>query len=325
MRNRLQIWVNILWYIFIVNEVVIVVRLLVRSLYAGLLVFSATVSAQLPDGEQNLLAQQRNVYLALEGIVHSPNSEQYKQLREQLGDYPLAPYIEQQTLLAYPYLANQQKIDQFLNEYKNTPLDWPLRSKWLSYLVQKGQKQLFLQYYKASGDAELTCHYLDFLLEDNQIDETIDKQIQRLWLSGQSQPNECDSVFKAWQKAGFRSDELVWQRLSLAADGGNHTLVPYLKSLLPTEQQYLADLWLNVRRSPSYVSRLSKFPKRFADKELQILIYGLSRLIWRDQELALKTWPAVMAKYSVSQADQHTIASKFAISLAIDDDEKAEY
>ena len=276
------------------------------------------------DVNIDVLTQQRQIFEQLESLVTQPNSNEYKRLKEQLGDYPLAPYIEQKTLLAFPYLANEEKIVQFLSRHEGTPLEWPLRVKWLNYLSKKNYRQRFLDSFKPTSNVELTCRYLHYRLMDDPKQPELLDQVTSLWLVGQSQPNECDPVFSIWTKAGYRTTEHVLTRLQLAGDGGNHTLIPYLKSLLPADRQYLADLWLKVRRAPSYVTNMSKFPGRTGDQELQILLYGLQRLIWRDEDLALKTWHAVSQRFTVSEQQQHEVARQFALALAIDDHDKAE-
>lgn len=280
--------------------------------------------ALLPAGNDENLVHQRSVFKSLEKIANNPNSQKYKQLREQLVGYPLEPYIEQKTLKAYPYLANQDKISRFLSEFEGTPLDRSLRHKWLYYLKKKNKADLFVSYYKPTSNVELKCQYLTYQLANGADPQSVFAQTSDLWVVGKSQPNECDGLFKAWADAGFRTEERVLARLALAGNGGTHTLIPYLKSLLPKQKQYLADLWLSIRRSPSRVSRLSRFPQRFTELELDILQYGVGRLIWRDEDLALKSWQSILTKYSVSPERQLKTAGKFAIALAIDNHPKAE-
>lgn len=287
-------------------------------LFANGTVFAGT-SVQ---AETNII-HQRNVFKTLERIASKPASAEFKRLSKQLKNYPLEPYIEQKSLMAYPYLANQQNIEKFLKEYEGTPLDWPLRKKWLQYLARKSQADAFISNFKSSSNAELTCQNLSFKLSKTPDSPELFEQITQLWLVGKSQPKECDGLFVAWQKAGYRTQDRVWQRLVLAADGGNHSLIPYLRKLLDNKYKYLADLWLKVRRSPSYVSRLSKFPGKHPDRELEILQYGLARLIWRDQELALKNWRAITRKFKVSTPLEQKVARKFAVVLALKNHDKA--
>lgn len=298
------------------------VTLIVLNL-VGFSIGSVQAQSQAPAVDDTL-AHQRNVFKALENMLAKPNSDEYKRLRAQLQGYPLEPYIEQITLKTYPYLANQDKIDAFLRTHEGSPLDRPLRYKWLTYLKKKNQADLFMQYFRPTANVELTCQYLTFQMADPKNHEEVFKQASELWVVGKSQPNECDPVFDAWTKAGFRTNERVLKRLALAGNGGSHTLLPYLKTLLPKEQQYLADLWLQVRRAPNYVSNLSKFPKKYPELELEIIEYGLGRLIWRDEDLAIKTWQATLKKFDVAQSNQYELAGKFAVALAISEHKNAD-
>jgi soluble lytic murein transglycosylase len=270
------------------------------------------------------LEEQRKIFVKAESLAHKPQSRRYQKLMEQLNGYPLKPYVELKTLVNFPYLANKEKIEHFLNQYENTPLDRPLRKKWLKYLAKNKHSALFLHFYRDMGDAELTCNKLRFSLQRSDLRESAIKEVERLWVVGKSQPKTCDPVFRQWKDHGLQTQDLVWQRLSLAADGGKHTLIPYLKKLLPAKQQYLADLWLKVRRSPSYVSRTSNFPGLISDKEQEILTYGLKRLIWKDRDLALKSWYALDKRFKFTAQQKQEIANKFAVGLAIIDHEQAE-
>lgn len=274
--------------------------------------------------ETSKLEAQRALYVQAEKLTNNANSKKYQNLKEQLTDYPLLPYLQQKTLRASLYTSRQKEISDFLVAYEGTPLDYPLRKRWLQYLAKKGKAELFLQFYTPQRDAKLACKNLQFMLKQPDLREAALQQVRKYWVVGKSQPKECDPVFKVWLDAGLRQPEDIWQRLTLAADGGKHTLIPYLKTLLPAKEQYLADLWLKVRRSPSTVIRASKFPNRFPLKETQILTYGLSRLVWKDRDLALKSWQVLNQKFDFSAQQKQKIASKFAVALAIANHDQAE-
>lgn len=275
-----------------------------------------------PDSEK--LAAQRVLFVEAEKLVKNTNSKKYQKLKEQLTDYPLLPYLQQKSLRASPYLSKQNEIGNFLAAYKGTPLDYPLRKRWLQYLAKKGEEEIFLQFYTSQRDVKLVCKNLQFMLKQPELRENALNQVRDYWVVGKSQPKECDPVFKIWLDAGLRQPKDIWERLTLAADGGKHTLIPYLKTLLPAKERYLADLWLKVRRSPSAVSRASKFPNTFPLKETQILTYGLSRLVWKDRDLALKSWQTLNRKFEFSAQQRQKIASKFAVALAIDNHDQAD-
>lgn len=296
-----------------------------KRLYSGLLsclllIYSGVAGANLPDND---LAQLRKWFSRAESIAHRPNSSESRLLKKRLKDYPLAPYVELKTYMRYPFLSNQDNIEAFLVRYENTPLDRPLRKKWLNYLAKQNQGALYLHFYRDINDVGLQCHHIRFRLERPELREAALKEIDDLWLVGKSQPKACDNVFSQWQEAGRRTDAMIYNRLTLAANGGKHTLIPYLKGLLPAEYHYLADLWMKVRRSPSYVSRVSRFPGINASKETDILTYGLKRLIWRDRDLALKSWEKLHTRFKFSEQQKQEIADKFAIGLTIKNHKKS--
>lgn len=269
------------------------------------------------SGAKTKMAMQRQYFLEAERLANNPSNRRFKDLMSELDDYPLKPYLQQKSLIAYPYLANRKIIEQFLIDYTGSPLDRPLRKEWLAYLAQKNQAEVFLGSYRDIGDTELACHQAEFMLANPNKKEQALKLIEQLWVVGDSQPKACDKIFLEWQRLGLRTNAHVWQRLTLAADGGSHTLIPYLKTLLPDEQQYLADLWLKVRRSSSQVSRLSNFPGIFPQYETQIITYGLSRLVWTNRDLALTSWQKLSSRFEFSIRQQQTIATKFALALTI--------
>ncbi len=289
------------------------------GLLVGLMLIQWNASANVT------LEEQRKLFVQAESVANSPKSRTYKRLMDKLDGYPLKPYIEYKTLSNFAYLSNKKAIQTFLEDYRYSPMDRPLRKKWLNYLAKKGENRLFEQSYRDIGDTALTCIHANNLLKDPKTKAQGLAIAERLWVVGRSQPKACDPVFKVWQQAGLRTPQHVWDRLSLAANGGNHTLIPYLKTLLSDEKKYLADLWLRIRRSPSQVSRISHFPGKFPELETQILTYGLKRLAWRDRDLALRSWERQSARFQFSPAQLEQIAHRFAISLALKNHPKATY
>jgi soluble lytic murein transglycosylase len=258
--------------------------------------------------------QQRN-FLKAEKLVYKSDSPQYQTLYNQLHYYSLQPYLDQRRLMDKIRLSDAKEISHFLDKYQDTPLDWPLRKKWLTYLADRKQGSLYLQDYKPTSNAKLVCHQLNFSLKAGVAENIVLPKITKLWVVGQSQDKACDPLFTLWEKAGYRTNAVVWQRVGLAADGGKHTLIPYLTKLLPLEQQYLGDLWHKVRRDPSMVSKLRYFPNK-SEKETEILTYGFKRLIWHYPDSAIRSYNKAKLKFSFTPEQQQQIAVKFALALS---------
>jgi soluble lytic murein transglycosylase len=258
---------------------------------------------------------QQKLFIKAEKLVEKGLSAQYKSLYNQLHYYPLQPYLDQKRLLKNINLSNAAEINKFLVKYKETPLDWPLRKKWLKYLAKKKQGLLYLQAYKPTANAELSCEYLQFKLASGLPDIVVLPEVTKLWQVGKSQSKACDPLFDRWQKAGYRTNDIVWKRISLAADGGKHTLIPYLTKLLPPEQQYLATLWHKVRRDPALVGKLKYFPNKSV-RETEIISYGLKRLIWRDPDNAIISYKKAQQKFNFTDIQKQKINEKFALALS---------
>ncbi len=250
------------------------------------------------------------------------NTKTYQTLYNRLHYYPLQPYLDQRRLMYRMRLSSAKEIANFLNKYQGTPLDWPLRKKWLNYLVKRNRQTLFLEFFQPTTDTKLTCHYYQFQLNQGVDESIVLPKITKLWVVGKSQPKACDGLFDRWQKAGLRTANHVWQRLSKAADGGKHTLIPYLTTLLPENEKYLGRLWHKVRRDPAYITKLSRFPNKNA-KETTIYAYGVKRLIWRDPNRALRSYQQAQKVFTFSDDQQQQIALKFSLALASKNHNKA--
>lgn len=285
----------------------------------GTFIFSVSIGALLLSQSTvsyaNDAVKMRKDYLAAEKNIWQANTPTYQNLYQQLHYYPLQPYLDQQRLMHKIRLTDAKEIEEFLAKYQGTPLDWQLRKKWLNYLAKRKRKAMFIRFYTPTSDAELTCTYYNFKLDTGTKAEQILPKVTKLWLTKKSQPKVCDPLFKKWRAAGYLTESVVWQRVELAADGGDHTLLRYLSTLLPQNQQYLALLWKKVRQNPAYIVNLKRFKHRNA-KETQILAYGLKRLIWRDQKLALNTYKKAQKNFAFTEQQHQQITQKFALALA---------
>lgn len=257
----------------------------------------------------------RKIFLEAEKLIWRAKPAELQKLYQQLHYYPLQPYLDQQRLMYKISITDTKEISTFLDKYEGTPLDWPLRKKWLEYLVKKNQQSLFLYHYKSSSSATLNCAYYQYSLNKGIAEKTIYPKVTKLWTVGKSQPDICDPLFKKWEKAGYRTEAVIWQRISLAANGGKHTLIPYLTKLLPKSQQYLGSLWHKVRRNPAYVLRANAF-KQFNKREAQIFSYGIKRLIWRQADKSIETFTKLRKKFKFTTDQDQEITQAFALSLA---------
>lgn len=262
--------------------------------------------------------QQRERFLEAERAVKRRQFDDYQQLKATLQGYPLLPYLE---LLHLELTANPrspQAMQEFLLQAEQSPLSWQARHMWLDRLAAGRHYQQFMAVYEAPGLLRHQCFYITAQLQQQGADTTaILSQVADLWLTGESLPKACDPVLAAWMKAGYRTDSLVWRRIALAAEGGQHTLIPYLQKMLPQSMHYLAEHYHRVRRDPAQVSRSKWLRGDFPTHESQIVAYGLSRLIWRDPDRAIRFIENLPVHINFTAEQYLHLRQTFAIALSL--------
>lgn len=289
-----------------------------------LLQSASAVDIQVRNIDTPARIKQRAAYLRAEKHVWRMDNSQLFDTVKSLGDYPLVPYLIERKLSDRLRLSDTAQVRAFLNKYADTPLANKVRRIWLNYLAKHKKVDLFLEFYESSSNATLACTHIDFRIQAGAEAQQFYPDIAQLWTVGKSQPKACNSIFKRWIKAGELSEDLVLQRIQKSADGGSHTLIPYLKTRLPANKMYLADLWHKTRRDPSIVRKTSIFPGKYPLIEAEIMSYGLSRFIWRDQNLAISAMRNAEKRLVFTQAQLARVYGRFAIKLAIDDHKQAE-
>jgi len=268
------------------------------------------------------LEEQRKLFVQVERQIGSAAPVQVELWLEQLQGYPLAPYIEQRWLQRR--LSDHTAIESFLARHQGSPLDWPLRRPWLLSLASAQQAERFLSFFPGSTDAALNCVALQQRLKARPKDaEAIWQDVAALWTVGKSQPKQCDSLFSQWRQVQPFSADIVLRRIQLSAEGGDVGLIRYLRTLLPSDKQYLADMWQHVRTNPAVIAKPKFFPGKHVI-ERDILAYGLKRLIWRSPDQALQVWSAFTSDPYFTAAQRIDVQRQFAIALASKGDSRTD-
>lgn len=261
--------------------------------------------------------QQRALYAQAEYAARRGRQAEYQQLLAQLEGYPLTPYLELERLKRIGYLANEAEVLAFLQRYQGTPMERQLRNHWLNYLRSKNQQQRYLRDFVAPGTLEQRCYYWRYQLEQQAVaTETVWTAVAQLWQTGDSLPKACDPLLARWVAADQRSTALVWARIQLAAEGGKHSLLPYLGTLLPEPMRYLAEHYHRVRRDPAQITRLQYLTGAYPEHEAAIVSYAYGRLIWRDPDRALRAYPKLPKHIRLSAAQDLELRQRFAVALS---------
>ena len=235
----------------------------------------------------NLYAQRAAYKAALDHLTAGRSAE-FRKSRQELADYPLAPYLDYYALQSRLSSVSAAEVVGFRSGYPDLPVSDILYTRWLKRLGSQRKWQALLDHFEPANDAELRCYHLRALLATNEADAAY-SQVPYLWISAHSQPKACDPLFDAWIAAGNLTEAMVWERLTLAIQADNRTLARYLLRFFTSPAGEWAESFYNVHIKPEAVTSNGRFR---ADTELSrtVIAHGLQRLSTKDPEAASKSW-----------------------------------
>ncbi|HEY4731775.1 MAG TPA: lytic murein transglycosylase, partial [Gammaproteobacteria bacterium] len=253
------------------------------TVFAALILNNPAIASESADD-----VRMRADFLAAEQALRHGRMAQFHQLTSSLQAYPLYPYLLLEDIRRHLSKAQPAEVTDFLTAYADSPLEKELRHDWLAALVRHNRWEQYLEFYRATNNTELQCHYKWAQLKTGKVKEAYE-DIEQLWLTGSSQPAACDRVFNAWRQDGGMTQEHIWDRIQLALDNRKLMLVRYLMRFQTPENQQWTELWLKVYTKPSLILTHDKFsgdhPARNA-----ILIHGVKRLAHSDPLHASNIW-----------------------------------
>lgn len=247
-------------------------------------------------------------YLKAETMLQKRQYTRFDEIFPSITKHPLAPYMEAKRLQTQFHKKPIIEIDDFLQRYKGEQPALQLHKKWMYYLAKKQEWKLFLSYYTPTNNFSLQCHRITALESTKQHFQAI-KDGQDIWLQGVSLPKACDRVFKNWERHGFLSQDLIWQRLITATTKRQYKLVRYLRKKLSSDYKakayVLRDLW----RNPEDL--LTHDKADLLSKDVQFLVFN--KAIKKQPELLLDN-PKQAAFYGSFDQQQQLELAKTAIN-----------
>ncbi|MGK0440794.1 MAG: soluble lytic murein transglycosylase [Pseudohongiellaceae bacterium] len=239
-----------------------------------------------------------------------------------LQDYPLIPYAEKALLYKNIQQVSNQQAQLFLTRYSSSVPARQFRKKWLSHLAKNKRWQSFLQFYiQEDASIEAHCHHLEALHQQGKINSAL-IHTNKLWVTEKSLPSACDKPFKRWQRAGLRTNDIVWERAKLAITANNYTLARYLAKTSAKDLKPHINKLINIYQRPGKLSDISKFSSN-SIYEKDIVISSTLQLANKDVESAIKLWPYYAQKFNFSPKEIEHIKQTIGRNLIASGNPKA--
>jgi soluble lytic murein transglycosylase len=248
--------------------------------------------------------EQRERYKTLLYQIKTNQHSRYESNKAELANYPLYPYLEYQSLIHRLSRQSPADVNEFVDQYSDTPLASQLMQNWLYSLGKKGDWRTFISHYDASANntKENACLHAYALWRSEHVERALQAATD-LWLVAYSQPDECDPIFKVWRDNGGLSREIAWQRYENAIMANEVTLANYLERYLSREDKSTAARLKSFHVQPKrLISEKSTGPD--TPRGRRILAHGIERLAKQDSAAALKILRNVAPRY---QFDPHVL------------------
>ncbi len=199
-----------------------------------------------------------------------------------------------------------------------TPLSNKLRDKWLYELARKNEWLNYLTYYQPTQDINLTCYYEIAKYRLGRNSEVL-REFVPIWLSAESQPKSCDTLFDLVLHDPQFDQTLITKRLALALDKRNIHLARYLLKRYKTPRLTDADTLLQINQSPTQISKLNP-----GGMNGYLYLFGLKRLISLNMDKALQIWNQTKTQKILNESQQQAFISQIALYKAMRNNEDAQ-
>jgi soluble lytic murein transglycosylase len=267
----------------------------------------------LPAVQAESLSPQQASFLQAEKALKSGNSARYRKLKDSLSDYPLVAYLDYAE--ASRSLADSNKVERYLELNSDTYLADKLRYRWLKRLGKRSHWKQLHANYKTSENTKLQCYHIRAAISQGDAEEVVDEAL-KMWMTGKSQPDECDPVFKYLNKHEYITKQLRWQRIGLAMDRGNISLARHLAKKLPRSWKTNFKQWIRIHKKPlKGISRVKKWKDNSRNRDL--LVHGVKRYARDDTKAAWDLWrDELKSRFDFSNAQIHDVERSLVLRAA---------
>lgn len=274
------------------------------------MIYSATGNAATPN-----LSEQRELYDKAQQLLDQKQVEQYLQLRPQIASYPLTPYVDYRTFLVQLGDKSPKQVEDFIDKHQSFPFSTRIRAPYLDQLARRGEWQTMLAFQTELPRGEkYQCHYYNAQLQTGNT-ELAFKGAEDMWLHGRSVADACDPLFAAWDKAGLKTDQQVLDRMLLAFDARNGSLLKYLAKQLDSAdaKQQATEIKALFAKPESVATFAKQHPANdFYGKQSEMALEKLAR---KNVKLAQSSWASVVKGQKMPQQQAQQLADYISFRL----------
>lgn len=290
------------------------------------MLFLSVVSAPAVIGQTHTtqIEQPRELFRTVHASVERGSWSEIDDLsardRQLLENYVLWPDLRATWLRANIKTVPSTEIESFTKQYGALRPARELRYQAALNLVRNGDLagylRIYQQFYQGQNIAKLDCLALQAEIKAGRI-QHVDIRAIDLWMVGESQVSECDSVFEYLDDRKLLGIVEYQKRYARAVEKRNFTLAQWLAKKIDQQHVDAATQWRKAQANPSDFLKASR--RRSGNRVLrEQLVYATEQLTYRDPKIARKLWGRVVKKHKFSEAQKLLTAQHIALWTARD-------
>lgn len=290
------------------------------------MLFLSVVSAPAVIGQTHTtqIEQPRELFRTVHASVERGSWSEIDDLsardRQLLENYVLWPDLRATWLRANIKTVPSTEIESFTKQYGALRPARELRYQAALNLVRNGDLagylRIYQQFYQGQNIAKLDCLALQAEIKAGRI-QHVDIRAIDLWMVGESQVSECDSVFEYLDDRNLLGIVEYQKRYARAVEKRNFTLAQWLAKKIDQQHVDAATQWRKAQANPSDFLKASR--RRSGNRVLrEQLVYATEQLTYRDPKIARKLWGRVVKKHKFSEAQKLLTAQHIALWTARD-------
>lgn len=290
------------------------------------MLFLSVVSAPAVIGQTHTtqIEQQRELFRTVHASVERGSWSEIDDLsapdQQLLENYVLWPDLRATWLRANIKTVPSTEIESFTKQYGALRPARELRYQAALNLVRNGDLagylRIYQQFYQGQDIAKLDCLALQAEIKAGRI-QHVDIRAIDLWMVGDSQVSECDSVFEYLDDRNLLGIVEYQKRYAHAVEKRNFTLAQWLAKKIDQQHVDAATQWRMAQANPSDFLKASR--RRSGNRVLrEQLVYATEQLTYRDPKIARKLWGRVVKKHKFSEAQKLLTAQHIALWTARD-------
>ena len=264
------------------------------ALVAALLISLPAVADEAPD------------HAMREALEAARNREWSRIDDAAIENHVLAGYVEYHRLRSQLPHVTPEVINGFLQRHADSPLsDWMRGVAQVSY-GNAGRHDALLAV--SDGEPRGTirqCYYYTALLDRDPA--TAAQGGLDLWLTGRSQPSECDPLFDALLSRGIIGSQAIWQRMMLAWENGEDGLMNYLAKKLPASWSDAQQALERLKGDYAAVTRVPVNLGHQGKASAALFTAAMHNFTRADTEAALEAWRKIGPHLPLSDEQRHTV------------------